>query len=285
MESRINHLIALIDDPDPKVFEAVLEQFKMLGHDAISELSNSSGNVLFEIRKEMILSKLRHDAVFTQIQNWFDAPNDLLEVLFVLAQLENPDIELEKLREHVNYIIRDIWLELNDNLTALEKITIVNHILFQNRGYSIVQWLDKSPNSYMIDQLFIQKKASPLLMTIFYLYITRELGLDVYGVSVPESHFLAYLDKTGIIHKFTDMKQPALFYINPTNEGSVLGRAEIEHLLTEKGFDIDYEYFEPVSEKYYLQRLVAELKFCYESRKEKSKAASLNELYRILKDR
>ena len=46
----------------------------------------------------------------------------------------NQDVE-KKLTNHIKQIVQDVWLELNDNLTALEKVKVLNRIIFDVHGF------------------------------------------------------------------------------------------------------------------------------------------------------
>ncbi len=283
---RIYSLIALLDDPDPEVHQVVLKQLESLEPDYISVLEQEEiahPELTFQIKG--VVRTIRQKNLLHRIHSWFDTPNDLLQILFFISQIEYSGLKLEEIKENAGLIVKEIWLELNENLTALERISIINHILFQNKGFKIIPWNNRTPDCYMINFLLNRRTGSGLIITILYLYIAKELGLNIYGINVPEGYFLAYYDQTGLYKKIDEKKSSALFYINPSNEGAVIGRAELEHIISEKGYTPKNEHFRPIDDKFYLKRLIVELKYCYEEKKNYSKAESMDSIYRLLKQK
>lgn len=70
------------------------------------------------------------------LEAWAQAGgNDLLEGAMLVARYRYPELEEHRIKSKLAAIRQDIWLELNDNLTAFEKVRVFNHILFQVHGF------------------------------------------------------------------------------------------------------------------------------------------------------
>ena len=57
---------------------------------------------------------------------------ELLENIVDYYQEEesNDDLSFKEIDNQIDKIRKDIWLELNNNLTALEKVRIINYFMF-----------------------------------------------------------------------------------------------------------------------------------------------------------
>ncbi|MCL3781097.1 hypothetical protein EMN47_11975 [Prolixibacteraceae bacterium JC049] len=283
-KKKIDHLLFLLSDPDPEVTPFILKELEKLDADALPLLEDA----LFQFpdssdQLQNIIRNIKNRSVFQRIEHWLNKPNDLMEILFLICQLDYPKLSFDELKKEVDRLIREIWLEMNDNLTALEKVSLINHILFQKHQFKVMGWISRTTDSYMLNFLLKKKVGSGLLITILYLYIAKELKLEIFGIGVPEYNLLAFYDKTGIYEKIDPNRSPILFFINPSHEGSVTGRQEIEFLLSEKGYRPQSNYFEPVTEQYYLKKLITELKYCYELDQNSIKADSLGRLLQLFK--
>ena len=61
----------------------------------------------------------------------------MLEGVYLIAKYQYPDLRFEDVREKIEIVKKDVWLELNENLTALEKVKILNHIIFDIHKFSL----------------------------------------------------------------------------------------------------------------------------------------------------
>lgn len=278
-KKRIDNLLFLLSDPDPEITSVIKTELQKLDADALPLLENA----LFDYPESVdqiqhTIQTIQNREIFKKIENWLKAPSDLLNVLHLICQLDYPQLKIEELRKQTDRLIREIWIEINDHLTSLEKVTIVNHIFFQKYQFKTIPWLSKSSDSYMLNFLLKKKVGSSLLLTILYLYISKKLNLNISAINVPELNLLAFYDDTKVYEKIDPNSSSILFFINPSHEGSVAGRQEIEFLLSEKGYQPKASYFEPISEANYLVELISELKFCYELSSNTNKASLLSKL-------
>jgi hypothetical protein len=81
-----------------------------------------------------------------------------------------------------------------------------------------------------------------------------------------------------------DPKDSILFYINPFNRGSVLGRREIEHFLNQQNIEAKDEFFLPCSNKVTLSQLISTLIYSYEKLGSQEKVSDLDMLNKLLTD-
>ena len=64
------------------------------------------------------------------LKKWaIEEQEDLLKGILILSRYQYPDLNETKIRKDLGQIKQDVWLELNDDLTAIEKVKVLNHIL------------------------------------------------------------------------------------------------------------------------------------------------------------
>jgi hypothetical protein len=71
---------------------------------------------------------------------------------------------------------------------------------------------------------------------------------------------LAYMDRSG-----PNPESDILFYINPYNKGTVLGKQEIEYYLKQSRIEALNSYFSPCSNRVIIKSLISSLITSYEN--------------------
>ena len=133
-KKELSALVRLLDEPDENVYLQVKKQIFLYGQQAIPELEdaweNSFDNTIQQSSLNVI-HEIQFENTFLALNQWshfqFD---DLLQGFLIVSKYNYPDLDQEKLKKQVAKIIKDVWLELNNNLTGLEKIKVINHVFF-----------------------------------------------------------------------------------------------------------------------------------------------------------
>jgi regulator of sirC expression with transglutaminase-like and TPR domain len=283
--SELNALIALIDDPDKEVFNAISVNIINQGTAIVNLLEKeweSSSNELVQRRIESLIHSIQFNSTIENLTKWVDTgATDLLEGSYYLSLYQYPEIKFEAIEKAIDKIRKDVWLELNDNLTALEKIKILNHIIYDIHGFSSNLTNFFAPQNQFINQVLDTKKGGPVTLAILYSSVAQRLGLPVYAVNLPKNFILAYRDR----FKATSTDNPResiLFYINPFNKGSVLGSREVEHFLNQQNIELKDEFFLPCSNKVAILQLITSLSYAYDKSGNPDKIRDLNLIMKIL---
>jgi len=281
MEStRINALVSLLDDPDYEVFSEIKIQLLSLGIEAIPFLENAwetSFDPTLQKRAEEIIHDIQYSTVAIDIENWVkNGGVDLIEGVAIVARYQYPELKTENIKQQLNEIKNDIWLELNHNLTALEIVRVVNHIFFDIHGFNGNTSNFHAPQNSYINIVLETKKGNPLMLSILYIYLADQLDLPIFGVNLPEHFVLAYTDND---KKKSDWKNAdILFYINPFSRGTVFNQKEIDQFLKQLKLEPQDSYFKPCDNIQMVLRLLRNLSNSFEKLAYPQKAEEINNL-------
>jgi hypothetical protein len=287
----IRALIQLLDDPDAEVNDVVTGNLRKLGTEVIPELETAwerSPDHQYQEKIESIIQEIQFSNVKKNLIRWRESgAEDLLEGAFWVARHQFPDLELSETEQKIHQISKDIWLELNNKLTALEKVRIMNHIIFDVHKFSRNKNIYAPRNSY-INQVIESKKGNAVSLGIVYILIAGQLNIPIRGVSMPKIFILAFMDEPGpirsvlkgAIKKKTSQKD-VLFYINPYNRGAVLGKKEIDHYLKLQKLETQSSWYTPCSNEETIKRLLLNLIISYEKSGFPEKVKDLQELLKI----
>jgi hypothetical protein len=272
MNRKLDALIGLLDDPDLTVFELVQRELLKETDEIIPFLEQkweSSLDGSCQERIENIIQNLQFKETARLLAEWLTTDSDerdLLTGFLIIDRFQYPDLNPLNIRLKLENIRKKIWLELNNSLTLLEKITIINHFLFNLNEFSINFKNIHSPQNCFLNQLLDTKKGNPVSISIFYAIIARMLDLPVQFIDFPKNPLIAIVDAklARKVHGI-GVESDVLFYINPSNKGSITSIKEIEYHLRTNNFQPIRNYTEPKSDIYFIKLLVESLELSYQS--------------------
>jgi len=286
---QIDALISLIDDPDEVIYDQVKNQIVSLGESIIPRLEafweqDTFGN-LFQVRIEDIIHEIQFSSVQLALKSWHDSGGeDLLEGLLIVNRYQFPDLDELDVRDGISKIRQDIWLELNDNLTAFEQVKVINEILFGVHGFRGNKRNYHSASNSYLNQILETRKGNPLSLSTLYIILAESLDIPIHGVNLPHHFILAYEDRFNIFEQATsdDPEAPkVLFYINPFSKGTLLDKSEIERFLKHVKLKPEDRFFQPCNNRVMVLRTLHNLMFSYQHSGETDKLKELKVLASI----
>jgi hypothetical protein len=131
--------ITLLDDTDKQVYEPVIHNLIKEGNELIPFLEKQwelSNNELVQERIENIISEIQFNDIKKEFYNWvISGGTDIIQGAYIIAKQNYPNLDIEDINDKVQQLYNNTWLEIHDNLTALEKVRVINHILFNTHKY------------------------------------------------------------------------------------------------------------------------------------------------------
>ncbi len=287
-KNEVSALINLLDDPDELIYTQVKDKFVSFGTQVIPYLElawENSFDMLMQKRIEDIIHYIQMDTLKSELRKWIEFDqDDLLKGSLLLARYQYPDFDEEKIRKQIQQITQDVWLELNEDLTALEKIKIVNHILFEVHqfGGNIANY--HAPQNSFLNAVLETKKGNPVSLSILYILVCKQLNIPVYGVNLPEHFIVAYVDDFFNLIKINDDNAEAdniLFYVNPFSKGIIFQRHDIDQFLGQLKLEPKPQFYKPCSNVAILTRVIRNLIYSYEKLGHEDKIEELKEILKI----
>jgi regulator of sirC expression with transglutaminase-like and TPR domain len=263
-------LITLLDDPDETIYVQVKERFVTLGPPAIPHLETAwenSFDAIMQKRIETIIHTIQFEILQKALKDWAkDESDDLLKGVLLLARYQYPDLDENKVKKLLHQIKQDVWLELQDDLTALEKVKIINHILFEIHQFSGNITNYHAPQNSFINNVLESKKGNPLMLSVVYMLICKELNIPVYGINLPQHFVLAYINDYANLIDVNNktLSNNILFYINPFSKGLMFNQNDIDQFLKQLKLEAEPKYYLPCSNVEVVKRCLNNLIYSYE---------------------
>jgi regulator of sirC expression with transglutaminase-like and TPR domain len=283
----LNALISLLDDPDAEAFRQVSARITSLGPRAVPPLE-AAWEEAFDPVMQKRIEDLVHQIQFGQLCNDFngwasEGDQDLLEGYMLVSRYQYPDLNEMKVKTQLDHIVRDTWLELNDNLTSLEKVKVLNHLFFLVYKFGGTTNNTPPPENYFINILLESRMGTSLSIGILYLLIALRLGIPLKGVDLPQHFVVAFTNQ------FEDDTIAGLdsldvqFYINPFAQGAVFSLKELNLFLKKIELEPLEKYYQPCNNKQIIYRLLEELKTAFISTGNPDKAEELSKLQEMIR--
>ncbi len=190
----INALFHLLDDPDQEVFDTVANKILMFGKEIIPNLEHlweTTVDEHIQERIEMLIHRVHYQDLQEAFRVWHAAgAQELIKGALLTARYQYPDLTEQQVHTEIDRIKRNIWLELNNYLTPLEQINVLNSMIYNYFGLKGEEVSYQRKNQFFINQVIEGRKGNPLTNGIVYQALCAMLDLPVYAVNIPGSSFL-----------------------------------------------------------------------------------------------
>jgi len=279
-------LISLVDEPNELLFSKVRDKIFDYGYAAIPMLESaweSSLDQLVQQRIIELIQQIQQQYLVKELRNWLESGHDdLLKGFLIMTRFQYPELDVNAITREVGKIVQDVWLELNQDLTPLEKTKVLNHVLYDIHKFGGNTANIQLPDNFYLKPLLESHKGNPLSLGMLYIIIARSLRIPVFGVDLPRHFVLAYVDEAeGSKAKNAD-KEQVLFYLNPFNKGAVFTKNEIDLYVRQLKLEQQDRFYKPCSNKDIIHRMISGLMESYKAASNEEKVDSLNQLLDLL---
>jgi len=281
-------LLHLVDDPDKEVFDTVADRLLRYGKDIIPNLEQ-----LWEVTEDedvqYRIEHLIHRALFTDLQQelaeWGkEKMPSLFKGALLIARYRYPDLNVQNYLRQLDQMRRNIWLELNSYLMPLEQINIVNSILYNYYKLQGHEITERDPNLFFINHTMESKQGNAYSIGVLYLALCELLDIPIFAVDLPRQFVIAFFDtQYSFLMPDTEPQQTIQFYIDPVN-GMVYTQNDVEVYLRKIKVAREENYFQPLSNKAVIMRMLEEMATTYDAAQQEDKSQEMYQLISVLKD-
>ena len=281
----ISALLHLIDDPDEEVYNTVSNKLISFGKAIIPNLEDlweHTVNQEIQERIELMIHQLHFRDLTTDFLHWKENNGSLLQGALLIARYHYPEIQSIHTEQEIEKLRRNIWLELNNYLTPLEQVNIINSILFNYYKQKGVEISYKQPEDFFINKTLETKKGNAISNGILYLILCELLDIPVKAINIPRQFLLAYVDiQHALINPHTHNSEKIKFYIDPLN-GQIYSHKDVENYFKRIAVPPTTSFFRDLDTKRVIQFLLEELSKCFDDDLNKYKMNELLSLVKLL---
>lgn len=281
---RLLALLHLIDEPDEDIWANVRESIMKVGELALDDLKNTYENAFSDQIRERIeelIFELSLQKAVREIETWCKlGQKSLLSGTMILERVLNPFFSEENIREKLENIRFNIWLELSQGLSPLERIKVFNNILFHVNGFN--RYLGSNPETLppLLSQTIEHRSGGDFASSLIYLLLGMGTELPLKGFLLGKKLFLSYSnfgEEDAI--PFLSEDEP-LFLIDPPSLGLVLSRQEIIDAFSSSSGELKKHL---IDNKKILQLQLLHLLSFYKKEEDEKKLEICNTLINVIK--
>lgn len=228
-------LLKLLEDPDDSVYQIIKSKildcsdlFKIY----LENYHSLSINKLALERSEKLLDEIFFNNFSKELKLYLKNPNStLLKGAILLEHYFNRDLDLKQLEINIEQILKNIWIELNDGLTGIEKIKLINRIIFKEqkfKKYPIGEFKEEYIN--FSNCVNYKKYISPTI-SLLYCIIAERSDIALYPLDIQGVFLLGYMDNDFNTDLLNEDKGNISLYIHPYDEGEFVNPFTISKYL------------------------------------------------------
>lgn len=270
-DNEFKALVSLLDDEDGQIINHVEDKIKSLGQDVIPYLESeweSNLNPVVQRRIEDLIHVLQFELLQNRLREWYEnESDDLLKGLWLIATYQYPDLEFVKLKQDLEQIYYEAWLEFKPEAHPIDQIKLLNSVIFHKLKFGANTKNFHSPSNSMINIVLDSKKGNPISLCSVYMLVAQRLKMPVYGVNLPNLFILTYKEES---HQ--------QFYINAFNRGLIFSKDDIDNYITELRINPQESYYEPCDNVEIIRRSLRNLINSFEKIGEHGKADEVKQL-------
>ena len=276
-DNELKALISLLDDEDREVVEHVEQRIRQMGGQMIPLLESEwegSFNPDLQKRIEDIIHDLQYESVLDRMRDWKNGGSmDLLEGLWIVATYQYPDLSLDKLKQDVEQLYYDVWVDFKTDMHPDEQIKAMNTAFFTKLKFAPNTKYFHSPTNSMINQVLESRRGNPITLCILYMLIARRLNLPVYGVNLPNLFALTYKNSVGV-----------QFYINVFNRGLIFTKKDIDQYIDQMNLKRLDTFYQPCTNVDIVRRVLRNLTLAFEKNGDTERVREVEQILNAVND-
>ena len=269
-QQELDALISLLDDNDTEVVDIVEKKLKSLGKEYISALENSlheCHNFIVQTKIEEIIVDINSIDLKEALQTWIANDSGLLEAAYVISRFENnTQIEIKHFNLKVERITRSIWLEMTNYLTPLERIKVIENILYKVYNLKGSKSNYTKVDNFLITDVIEKLSGNGITNSILYIILAQMLDLPVRGFKYNDTIILAWYSHEFLFdyehnqktNNFNNIK----IFIDPLS-GKGFSHLDMQYLLTVNETGFNDNIFKPLNNKEIIEILLIEYSKCF----------------------
>lgn len=211
-----------------------------------------------------------------------DAAIDLAHAALLIAKLAYPDLDIDHYQARLDALaqrVREVLgLSRDQPSTTSEHepaafLQAINHVLFEEEHFAGNSGDYNNPDNSYLNKVLEEHSGIPITLSLLYMEVARRAGLCLEGVGLP-FHFVIRC-RLG----------EEIVYIDAFHQGRLLNQQEcleMIHRIAHRPLRLNKHWFEPVSPKQLLGRMLNNLKRIYLDRDEYERGLAIYDLIVLL---
>jgi len=264
-------IVRLLEDNDPETVRLVKEQLVQAGNDAVDNLLDVIGqgdSPASRHAREVLSIIADRDAEdeFSLLCHLFGEHNDLERANWMLARALVPGIDCGPLEAKVNSWGRQFLLKSSGAVSSRERVLLLANFMSGELGFRGNTEDYYAERNCLLPFVIESRMGIPITLTLLYMMVAARAGMCISGVNLP-GHFIA---------RHGDL------YFDPFHRGRILTKADCAGILAKQNLSLHSCHLSDGTARQVLVRVLANLLYVYDLRRNQDKHAKVNEWIKTL---
>ena len=188
-----------------------------------------------------------------------DEQINLEKAALYIAQEAKPDLEVDAYPTQLDAIAAAIQSHLPQESYPLRIVQTINHHLYEDLGFAGNETDYYDPRNSFLSDVIDRRTGIPITLSLVYLAIAKRLSFPMVGIGMP-GHFLIR----------PNVEEMELF-VDAFHGGEILFLQDCQNRLNQmygQSVEMQPQFFEAVTNRQFLARMLTNLKHIYLSRGE-----------------
>jgi regulator of sirC expression with transglutaminase-like and TPR domain len=224
--------------------------------------------------EEFMADRQKARQAFTTLITGNETNLDLARAALLIAAEEYAGLEIESYLNQLEELAERVRLFLKEKYTpmpttssqCLDVLHALNTVLFEQERFHGSRLDYYNPQNSFFNRVLERRQGIPLTLSLLYMEVGKRLNLKIDGIGLP-FHFI-------VCCTFEDTR----IYIDPYEKGKFLSvedcRRRIAQIFKNQA-DFDPHWFEPLSSRQLLIRMLVNLKHIYTNKKDFQRALTV----------
>lgn len=278
----INALLRLLEDPDQTVFNSVSERILRYGNAILPNLESSwedCDDPLAIVRIENIIRQLYLKDVHSQFDKWFHAQKpDLLQGCLLLGRFFQQNPDEDGFRKLIKSMHQSCWLELNDYLTPLEQVNVINSVFYNHYKFNGLNTEHLQAQHFDIHRVTDSRNGNIYSLGILYQILCEMLDVPVYMILLPRHALLAYFNHEYEYREVTPTARPKISFYIDANSGALYSQNDVDAYIKKFKLNVEPHHFNPLSNSDIMAYTLQALQVVYNEIDDEEKSREVEEL-------
>jgi regulator of sirC expression with transglutaminase-like and TPR domain len=249
--SRIDALVRLLGDDDPKICAVAWDNLERIGEPALPLLEEAvriSDDNRVRVQSGRFLKEWSRREVFRRwVQFCKRGMFDLEEGALLVAQSEYPEMDVLRYRRMLDAFAGALRGKLATARTTDDAVRRVSALLFGEAGFQGNAADYYNPENSYLNRVLELRKGIPISLATVYLLVARRAMVPIEGVNMPQHFLLKYRSSTGDV------------FVDVFHGGKLLSVRDCARFLSEARIPFQEELLRSVPDREVLTRMLGNL--------------------------
>ena len=249
LNTEIDALLRLLDDPDQTVQKAVRDRLSALGPAVLPALRAARTTADEPLRS--LLDTTLHDLHIADIAHTWRAlmklPEPDLETgAFLIARYGYPELDIAPYQKRLDAMAGRIRPRI-EGAEGPQRAVILCAFMCEEMGFTGNEQDYYAPHNSYLNWVLDHRRGIPISLSVIFLLLARRLDLPVFGVNMPAHFLVKYLDEEHEV------------FLDLFNGGGPVTREEATQFLKRASIPPHPSHFEAADTHLILLRMVRNL--------------------------